>query len=199
MNPQADGQEDGGVASGKSGRGSTGDNTNQFDGQKGQASGPVHRPTIESIVLLTRDRTLTSKIIDSLVTTLYDAEEQEAETESNSKVIIPGTGGTKTVVLSRRRFKGPDGKVRLVNQDVEWSLRVYGILFFFVLGRSRSFGISLKLIPQEIGRMHGCMGQVTVRWIIRKPKRKVGLAEFWIASQGQPSLCFLPPHLQKRK
>jgi hypothetical protein len=49
--------------------------------------------------LITRDKIATSRVIDALVPTLYD--------------------DTTGVV---RRFKRSDGRVRLVNQDVEWSL-----------------------------------------------------------------------------
>ncbi|KAJ3400677.1 hypothetical protein HDV05_000980, partial [Chytridiales sp. JEL 0842] len=61
---------------------------------------------IKSLILLIRDRNSTSKIIDTLVPTLYDhAEGHDDE--------------LKAGIL---KFKGPDGKIKLVNQDVEWSL-----------------------------------------------------------------------------
>ncbi|KAJ3104138.1 hypothetical protein HDU97_009489 [Phlyctochytrium planicorne] len=120
---------------------------NDMDGQASGNSGPVQRPTIESLVLLTRDRTITSKIIDSLVTTLYDAGDQEGDAEQNSKVIIPGASGNTTVVLSRRRFKGADGRVRLVNQDVEWSLRGLRDLVLMRSGPKQVFWNYMKVDP----------------------------------------------------
>ncbi|KAJ3102700.1 hypothetical protein HDU96_009541 [Phlyctochytrium bullatum] len=133
----------------KMGRTSTERLSDLDDQQNAQASGPVHRPTIESIVLLTRDRNSTSKIIDSLVTTLYDAEEHDSKSEMNSKVIIPSAGGNKTVVLSRRRFKGPDGRVRLVNQDVEWSLRALRDLVLVRAGPKHVFWNSVHVDPTK--------------------------------------------------
>ncbi|KAJ3111096.1 hypothetical protein HK100_002806 [Physocladia obscura] len=56
-------------------------------------------PGIRSVVFLSRDRTATSRILDALVPVLYEG------------------GGS-----SKFKAKGVDGKVRVVNQDVEWSL-----------------------------------------------------------------------------
>ncbi|KAJ3217938.1 hypothetical protein HDU67_006966 [Dinochytrium kinnereticum] len=146
--PGGVGTGDGAAAAGNKGGRANVDRNDAFDHSSGQSSAPVQRPTIESIVLLTRDRTLTSKIIDLLVTTLYDAEEHEAESDAtNSKVIIPGAGGNKTVVLSRRRFKGPDGRVRLVNQDVEWSLRGLRDLVLLREGPKHIFWNNVRVDP----------------------------------------------------
>ncbi|KAJ3230340.1 hypothetical protein HDU81_004588 [Chytriomyces hyalinus] len=57
---------------------------------------------IRSIVFLTRDRTATSRVLDNLVPLLY---------ESSGRL-----------VNSKFNLKGADGKVKVVNQDVEWSL-----------------------------------------------------------------------------
>ncbi|KAJ3009726.1 UNVERIFIED_CONTAM: hypothetical protein HDU68_002534 [Siphonaria sp. JEL0065] len=54
---------------------------------------------IRSLVFLTRDRSGTSRILDALIPVLY-------ESKANSKFTI----------------RGDDGKVKIVNQDVEWSL-----------------------------------------------------------------------------
>jgi hypothetical protein len=64
---------------------------------------------IKSLVLLTRDRASTSQIIDTLVPALYES----AEGPDNE---------FKAGIL---KFKGPDGKIKLVNQDVEWSLQAW--------------------------------------------------------------------------
>ncbi|KAJ3407448.1 hypothetical protein HDU80_008760 [Chytriomyces hyalinus] len=57
---------------------------------------------IRSIVFLTRDRTATSRVLDNLVPLLYES--------------------TGRLVNSKFNLKGADGKVKVVNQDVEWSL-----------------------------------------------------------------------------
>ncbi|KAI9341729.1 hypothetical protein BDR26DRAFT_860181 [Obelidium mucronatum] len=55
---------------------------------------------IRSLVFLSRDRSGTSRILDSLVPVLYESK--------------PGS--------SKFSIRGEDGKVKIVNQDVEWSL-----------------------------------------------------------------------------
>ncbi|KAI8619574.1 hypothetical protein BC830DRAFT_745267 [Chytriomyces sp. MP71] len=54
---------------------------------------------IRSVVFLTRDRTATSRIIDNLVPVLYESR-----------------------IKSKFNLRGEDGKLKIVNQDVEWSL-----------------------------------------------------------------------------
>ncbi|KAJ3057250.1 hypothetical protein HK102_011079, partial [Quaeritorhiza haematococci] len=63
---------------------------------------PIHhnQTPFASLVLLTRDRTTTTRILDNLMPLLYESEGELA-----------------------RRIKGPDGRVRIVNQDVEWAMR----------------------------------------------------------------------------
>ncbi|KAJ1565921.1 hypothetical protein HK096_006731 [Nowakowskiella sp. JEL0078] len=55
-----------------------------------------------SLVLLTRSKTYTSNLIDLLMPILYE------------------TSGDHS---SGKHIKGPDGRVRIVNQDVEWAMR----------------------------------------------------------------------------
>ncbi|ORY43305.1 hypothetical protein BCR33DRAFT_257649 [Rhizoclosmatium globosum] len=64
------------------------------------AGGQNPLPGIRSLVFLSRDRNATTMVLDSLVPVLYEMQPK---------------GG-------KFNIKGVDGKVRIVNQDVEWSL-----------------------------------------------------------------------------
>ncbi|KAJ3130518.1 hypothetical protein HK098_000083 [Nowakowskiella sp. JEL0407] len=58
-----------------------------------------------SLVLLTRDKEYTSRLIDHLTPILYDIGNQDSTTSSSHHIT------------------GPNGRVRIINQDVEWAVR----------------------------------------------------------------------------